>query len=65
MTEEQAKTKWCPMVRVGDGSGCNRNHLFESYDKCIASDCMMWVPERRSKEGSMTVVDGGHCGLRR
>lgn len=32
MTEEQAKTKWCPMVKVGIDNNFN----------CVASDCMMW-----------------------
>ena len=39
MTEEQAKTKWCPMVRtpalvVGDD--------IHRHGTCIGSDCMMW-----------------------
>lgn len=41
MTEEQAKTKWCPMFRAGymlDG-GLPTNRL---GGKCIASDCMLW-----------------------
>ena len=60
MTEEEAKTKWCPMVRMNlcyeagkevgswnrDGGDC----------MCIASDCMMW---RRDKKYS----DEYYCGL--
>jgi hypothetical protein len=64
MTEEEAKTKWCPMWRIGQvsdlrGSTAVNNH---SAAKCIGSDCMMW----RTKP---IVVDGkyagyeGYCGL--
>jgi len=46
MTEQEAKTKWCPMVRhVKDQegnfyttNGCNSS----GFETCIASDCMMW-----------------------
>jgi len=74
MTEEQAKTRWCPHSRVRTGLGevsCNR-HGKEQGDtgsslainsNCIASDCMMWVPEIRRQHGSMTEVSGGYCGL--
>ena len=70
MTEEEAKTKWCPMVRFGDtGSVSNRRMNGGSggageYSRCIASDCMMW----KWKWYGMTDKDGhkptdGHCGL--
>lgn len=45
MTEEDAKTKWCPMARVAFHpeavNGCNRpfEHPFQA---CIASACMAW-----------------------
>lgn len=43
MTEEEAKTKWCPMYRISAGAG-------EWYDiwykvppnLCLASGCMAW-----------------------
>lgn len=50
MTEEQAKKKWCPMVRAGL-KGANTyvginwpsgEVLDQEYAKCIGSDCMMW-----------------------
>lgn len=49
MTPEQAKTKWCPFVRVqGYSSGCAVNRptidpssLLKS-SLCIADKCMMW-----------------------
>lgn len=69
MTEEEAKTKWCPMVRTTWGNVCfaptdqppapGRAYDFELVRKpegalCIASDCMMW----RAIE-----PDYGFCGL--
>ena len=52
MTEEEAKTKWCPHVRVrydGDPVAVNMQHSDWASDekrpKCIASDCMMWVQD--------------------
>ena len=57
MTEEEAKTKWCPQMN-------------SSYTKCIASDCMMW---KWDGEITRCVDDSyasyreseteGHCGL--
>jgi hypothetical protein len=55
VTEEEAKTKWCPHVRVAisqtDGRGnivghtvANRldTHLFPFHSSCIGSACMAW-----------------------
>lgn len=51
MTEEEAKTKWCPMVRFNTetknfNAFNNREEMLLNaagdYCKCIASDCMMW-----------------------
>lgn len=68
MTEETARTKWCPMVRF---SGEDNNSTFNRADifpmnhpetnnvcipRCIASDCMMW-----RMEGSSNKL--GYCGL--
>ncbi len=58
LTEEEAKTKWCPMARVSvdELPECNRGDNDENpwYSRCIASACMMWV----------TRYDGkGFCGL--
>jgi len=50
MTEEQAKTRWCPQTRNFDpdvsevGCTCNRYRgRMEATCLCIASDCAMWV----------------------
>jgi len=47
MTEDEAKQKWCPMVRTDiiditaiDISGLNRIRL--NTNNCIGSACMMW-----------------------
>lgn len=71
MTEEEAKTKWCPMARVAL-NGCNQyvagnwdsRGISEveqhDYFKCIGSGCMMWRPHgpKESLAG-----EHGHCGL--
>ena len=46
MTEDEAKTKWCPHARF------NGDNMSESGDlaKCIASDCMMWESEYISED---------------
>lgn len=79
MTEQGARTKWCPMwrfVQFGNNAEwqgrvlTNRNiFLEEDTDKCIASDCMMWRWERdRYAEGYELKPDHedynkGYCGL--
>ncbi len=36
MTEQEAKTKWCPMYRSTD------NGELTAHATCCASDCMIW-----------------------
>ena len=66
MTEDEAKTKWCPMARVVVGTisesmaACNRSIQgmppdLEAQTRCIASACMMWRP--------IDIGRGGYCGL--
>ena len=57
MTEEEARTKWCPME---SNLNLDRN--------CIASGCMMWVRDYKKGESHMDIAGpdiecGGHCGL--
>jgi hypothetical protein len=52
MNEDEAKTKWCPMVRLIDGQppgGAATNRAYQEFgtehalsNRCIGSACMMW-----------------------
>ena len=52
MTEDEAKTKWCPFARVslhdGEAIGNHAANRFpvntggEMYSRCIGSECMAW-----------------------
>lgn len=61
MTEEEAKTKWCPFARV-DSTAANRPNpgpncdVTAGWPPCIGSACMAW---RRDVYGN----DNGWCGL--
>jgi len=73
MTEDEARTRWCPMVRFSETGedGANRwtvDAKVTAGNCCIASACMMWRPEKRrieqTPEGrNISVVEGGYCGL--
>lgn len=61
MTEEEAKSKWCPMIRY-ERDLVNRSSPHPQNMNCIGSDCMMWrttdpaIPEFKHPES-------GYCGL--
>lgn len=60
LTEDQARTKWCPHVRelMDDAASANRDYkggLGNIAARCIASECMAW--RRENKPGR------GYCGL--
>lgn len=61
LTEEEARTKWCPHRGVPpstSGGYITSNHDERVADTmCIASNCMMW----HRLIGSDT--DEGYCGL--
>jgi hypothetical protein len=66
MTEEDAKTKWCPFVRLGQNRFTSpTNHMgspnTEKAFFCIASDCMMWEWLGPQCSPSNKV---GYCGLK-
>lgn len=76
MTEDEAKTKWCPVARVAlpNGSACNRDfetpNLQESHPsfiaatRCIGSACMAWQYDLTREEASNGYpAASGHCGL--
>ena len=65
MTEDEAKTKWCPQVRNAPfdykgpaanryGNGSKASHW--DFAPCIGSACMMWRGYRKLKVGQ----DGGY-----
>ena len=65
MTENEAKTKWCPMARKLAHSGddgfvaCNRD-ADGGLAACIASECMWWMWD--CKDLGPASQDEGHCG---
>ena len=79
MTEEEARKKWCPMVRivVGQddilftGQSSHNVELFsdkiEHIGRCAASNCMMWRYERVANPPGSTkqwsYSTEGYCGI--
>ena len=62
MTEDEAKRKWCPMVRfAGAQVAFNRDTQTPEYvTRCIGSECMMW---RETSAPPITGKFHGYCGL--
>lgn len=62
MTEEEAKTKWCPFAHMFSSSGSfNRNQFDSPMTRCIGSQCMVWRWDKASinERGQLTE---GRCG---
>jgi hypothetical protein len=61
MTEAEAKTKWCPMVRTGLNAGMAVNHHVngdvEEETRCKGSGCMMFRINPTNPKGAV------FCGL--
>lgn len=60
--EEEAKEKWCPMVRISgqtDSEYTNRCEFFpNSKDvNCIGSNCMWWRPHDAEGRGRCGVIN--------
>ena len=60
MTEEEAKTRWCPMY-IQHGDSLNPKTL--ERGNCIASDCMLWRWDVPVKGHPQDTDKYGHCGL--
>lgn len=65
MTEDEAKTKWCPHVRFVDCEDRlydNRPSSMQNGARCLASECMAW---RWLDDGEALVGEPyeGCCGL--
>lgn len=73
LTEDEAKTKWCPLVRVLEfedkhaGAGktyewvaaaVNRSASDIISNSCVAAKCMFWRWSQQDREG----VPTGFCG---
>lgn len=65
MTEEEAKTKWCPFARQDTRGGVTSyggegSSTYPVKCMCIASACMAWRWEFKKADGTGTI---GFCGL--
>ena len=78
LTEDEAKERWCPMVRFFNPNHSNaleNRWMGGSFDKCIASQCMMWRQYELSDEAKLGIqsaeeariayglTERGYCGL--
>lgn len=70
MTEDEAKTKWCPMVRCDEMHNRGQANRPDGSYNCIASGCMMWrwdKNEIRHPDSGRVVdtknADTGYCGV--
>lgn len=69
MTEDEARTKWCPFSMTGaytdrgpmGAVAVNRDPRLEVEQSCLcrASDCMAW----RWTFANQSAYEGGYCGL--
>ena len=73
VTEKEAKLRWCPHVRAANDQNypaenrtCAEGKVLRTtppldWDRCIASECMMWRWE--STINYMSSEGKGFCGL--
>lgn len=69
VTEEEAKTKWCPFARVATTSGggivVNRFSSpmqLRGDSNCLGSACMMWQSYGTLRRDGVT-RETGYCGI--
>jgi len=72
-TEDEARTKWCPFVRLRlftTGGSQNRGHETDDKADCIGSACMAWrwattITEVYPRAGiaRANTKTEGYCGL--
>jgi hypothetical protein len=75
VTEDEAKTKWCPFVRI-DGSNRSATMSDDAWVdivgspepcRCIGSACMAWRPQHQIVKPGGHYTDApagsGYCGL--
>jgi len=69
MTEDEAKTKWCPFIRETEHPDgvlqTNRSDLSRGSWNCIGSACMAWRWKMTWDETGIGVEENfhGYCGL--
>lgn len=59
MTESEAKTKWCPMARLSDGSALFNRYLegtAPSSASCLGSGCACWIWDKEPNVAIMRNV---------
>lgn len=64
MTEDEAKTKWCPQARVGFADMGGTNSRTDGNVNCIVSACMAWrLTNLRDPMTQEINRNDGYCGL--
>ena len=62
MTEDEARTKWCPKVMRHGGLKPIGSPTPIPTDRCIGSDCMWWVWVDTPNKHVDIKERRGHCG---
>lgn len=70
MTEDEAKTKWCPMMERGHNANKGGAGFVRGDLSCVASDCMAWQwkvtpagARNDNARGNAHAKACGYCGL--